>query len=196
LTDPSLSQDAATKNYVDNIATGGSSPAVAASTTALTVTYVNGVAGVGATLTNAGTQVTLSLDGQSPTVGQRVLIKNQVSTFQNGIYTVTNVGSGATNWVLTRATDYDTPSNINDTGVIPVLSGTVNANTGWLNTTVMITVGTTAITYIQFGVSFPVSLANGGSNASLTASNGGIIYSTASAMAVLSGTATAGQRCG
>ena len=193
VSDPTSAQDAATKNYVDNIAVDGGAPVVAASTTALTVTYSNGASGVGATLTNAGAQATFSLDGQSPTVGQRVLIKNQASTFENGAYTVTNVGSGATNWVLTRATDYDSVDNINDTGVIPVLNGTVNANTGWLNTTTMVTVGTTAITYVQFGASFPVSLANGGTNASLTASNGGIFYSTSSAGAILSGTATAQQ---
>jgi hypothetical protein len=193
VSDPVSAQDAATKNYVDNIAAGGGAPVVAATTGALTVTYSNGVAGVGATLTNADTQATFSLDGQSPTVGQRVLIKNQVSTLQNGVYTVTNVGSGATNWVLTRATDYDTPSNINNTGVIPVSAGTANANTGWINTTLMVTVGTTAITFVQFGVSFPVSLANGGTNANLTASNGGIFYSTASAGAILAGTATANQ---
>jgi len=191
LGDPTAAQDAATKNYVDTFATGGGAPVVAASTLAFTVVYANGASGVGATLTNADVQATFALDGQSPTVGQRVLIKDQASTFQNGVYTVTNVGSGASNWILTRATDYNTPDTINDTGVIPVINGTVNANTGWVNTTRMVTVGTTALTFVQFGASFPISLANGGTNASLTASNGGIFYSTATAGAILAGTATA-----
>ena len=44
------------------------------------------------------------------TVGKRVLIYNQTNAFENGVYTVTTVGSGSTNWVLTRATDADTYS--------------------------------------------------------------------------------------
>lgn len=67
-------------------------------------------AGVGATLTNAGTQAALTIDGVLMTVGKRVLIYNQTSAFQNGVYTVTTVGTASTNWVLTRATDANTYS--------------------------------------------------------------------------------------
>lgn len=193
LTDPTNPQDAATKNYVDAIATGGGAPCYCATTANLTATYNNGTSGIGATLTNSGAQAVFSVDGQTPSVGARVLVKNQSSNTQNGVYTLTNAGSISTNWVLTRATDYDTPANINNTGVIPIENGTVNGNTGWINTTVMVTVGTTAITFVQFGISAPVSLANGGTGASLTASNGGIVYSNASTFAVLSGTSTANQ---
>ena len=66
--------------------------------------------GVGATLTNAGTQVALTIDGILMTVDKRVLIYNQTNGFENGVYTVTTVGTVSTNWVLTRATDADTYS--------------------------------------------------------------------------------------
>ena len=113
--DPSTNLEAATKQYVDSVASGLviKQACVCASTTALTVTYANGAAGIGATLTNAGAQVVFSVDGVSPNVNDRVLIKDQATAAQNGIYTVTNVGSIITNWVLTRATDYDICSSNN-----------------------------------------------------------------------------------
>jgi hypothetical protein len=61
--------------------------------------------GVGATLTNAGTQVALNVDNVALSIGNRVMVRLQTNGFENGVYTVTTVGSGSTNWVLTRATD-------------------------------------------------------------------------------------------
>jgi len=196
--DPVSALQAVTKQYADAIAAGleFKNACVCASTVALTVTYNNNASGIGATLTNATTQAAFSVDGQSPTLGQRVLIKNQASTFQNGIYTVTVVGTGATNWVLTRSLDFDQPSEIAPGDLVPVIAGTVNADTLWLQTQTVATIGTDAIVFSQFSsapLTLPVSMANGGTNASLTANNGGIFYSTASAGAILSGTATARQ---
>jgi hypothetical protein len=124
-----------------------------ASTVALTVIYANGALGVGATLTNNGAQAALVLDGVSVVVNDRVLIKNQASQFQNGIYTVTNIGSGATNWVLTRATDYDVTAQMAQGDVVLVNQGTINAGIAFQETGPSpITVGTTAIVFSPFSL--------------------------------------------
>lgn len=124
-----------------------SQPVICASTVALTVTYANGVAGSGATLTNAGAQAAIALDGVSATLGQRVLIKNQASALQNGIYSVTTVGSNITNWVLTRTTDYDQPAEIIQGGLVPVTSGSTNTATTWMETAAVTTIGVDSITF-------------------------------------------------
>lgn len=151
---PVASTDAATKAYVDAFVSGlfPLTACVVASTTALTVTYANGTAGVGATLTNAGALVAFSLDGVSPSINQRVLIKDQASGLQNGIYTLTTVGSGAVAWVLTRATDFDTAAEILEGSYTNITSGTANSGSVWLFTTSSpVVVGTTALTFSSFG---------------------------------------------
>lgn len=192
--DPVSAQDAATKHYVDTTALNGTTVYAASAASLGTVTQSG--AGVGATLTNAGTQATFALDGVNPPVGSNVLIKNTatgMSAANEGIYTVTNVGSGATNWVLTRATSYDTPTEINNTGLIVIQNGSTLAGTAWYNAATIVTVDTTNFSYSQFGnIIFPLTLAQGGTGAALTASNGGIFYSNASTAAILAGTATAG----
>lgn len=145
-----------------------------ATTVALTVTYANGAAGVGATLTNAGAQAALSIDGVALAVNDRVLVKNQASQLQNGIYTVTNIGSGATNWVMTRATDYDQAAEVVQFGVILSDQGTLNAGILWQETAAgPFTIGTSPITFAAFSIqslSFPVTVPQGGTGlTSLTA---------------------------
>jgi hypothetical protein len=163
-TSPTANTDIVNKLYADSIAEGiNFHEACSWATTANlgTVTYNNGTSGVGATLTNAGTQAVLVIDGHTfdgddVTNATRVLVKNQTSSAQNGVYTVTNQGSGSTNWVLTRATDFDTAGPGVDT-IAPgdfflVVFGTANANTAWVQQTPLpVTVGTTGITFIQFG---------------------------------------------
>jgi hypothetical protein len=145
--------DGANKEYVDSLAGGFTFIAAAfvGTTANLNATYANGAAGVGATLTNAGAQAALTIDGQLLTATQRVLVKDQTTQFQNGIYTVTTVGTGATNWVLTRATDYNmAPAQIKPGNLVPVTAGTVNAGTSWLEDATVTTIGTDAIIFIPF----------------------------------------------
>ena len=150
--DPTQALQLTTKQYVDASVQGLDAKAsVVNSTTAnLTATYANGTAGVGATLTNSGSLVAFSSDGISNSVGDRVLVKNQTTASQNGIYTVTTVGSGAVAWVLTRSTDMDQWAEVPNSYVW-VESGTLYGDTGWVCTSnAGGTMGTTAITWVQF----------------------------------------------
>lgn len=160
---PSASTDAATKGYVDSVAEGLHIHAsvVAATTANLTASYDNGTSGVGATLTNSGTQAALVLDGVTLSVSDRVLVKNQTSGLQNGIYTVTNTGSVSSNWVLTRATDFDTSAEIQGGDFTFVTGGTTYDNTGWVQTATSVTVGTTAIVWQQFSGAGTYTASNG-----------------------------------
>lgn len=174
VTDPVSAQDAATKNYVDSTALNGTS--VYAATTGSLGTVAQSGAGVGATLTNAGAQATFALDGTNPPVGVNVLVKDNatgMTSANQGIYTVTNAGSGATNWVLTRATSYDTPTEINNTGLIVINNGSTLAGQAWYNTATIVTVDTTNFSFVRFGTTGTVtSVATG------TGLTGGTITTT------------------
>lgn len=183
LATPINANDAANKQYVDDVAQGLHIHAsvVAASTTNLTATYNNGTSGVGATLTNSGTQAALVLDGVSvdDSAADRVLIKNQTNAEENGIYVVTDKGSGSTNWVLTRASDFDTSAEIQGGDFVFVTGGTTLDNTGWVQTATPVTVGTTPIVFQQFSGAGTYTASNGvqlvGSNFSgVVVSSGGL----------------------
>lgn len=153
--DTKVASQKAIKSYVDAIVAGLSPKPAArlATTAALTVTYSNGASGVGATLTNAGAQAALSLDGVSAVLGDIILVKDQAAPAQNGLYSVTVVGTGATNWVLTRIVGYDTSSEIVEGTYTVVEEGTVNTGRLYIMTTNgSIVVGTTAITFTALTV--------------------------------------------
>ena len=156
--DPTSALQAATKQYVDVAVSSGihfHTPVLVEAPANLTVTYANGTAGVGATLTNAGAQAALVLDGVTLSVADRVLIHQQTTQTQNGIYVVTTVGSGATNWVLTRSSDANTYAAASATALgegstVFVQQGTVGAGTTYTcNTSGTITFGTTNITFVE-----------------------------------------------
>ena len=97
----------ATRGYVDTVAAGLNwHDAVAYATAAAlpTCTYVNGTAGVGATLTGDANG-RLTVDGTSQTTGKSILVKNQATATQNGIYIITAQGDASNPFVLTRRAD-------------------------------------------------------------------------------------------
>lgn len=215
--DPTSALQVATKQYVDTLVSSGvtyHSPVkyeVPDTTGNLTATYNNGTAGVGATLTNAGTLGAFTPDGTVASVNDRILIYNQTNAFENGVYTVTTVGDGSTPWVLTRATDADS-YGLKDTNALGqgdaffVTSGSSGAGETYLcNTSGTITFGTTAITFVQvssaqiysagtgltltgttFSLTSPVATTLGGTGLT-TFTSGGAVYAT-STSALTTGT--------
>lgn len=172
--DPTLALQAVTKQYVDNATSNGfhvHEPVLVATTGNLTATYSNGTSGVGATLTNSGAQAALSIDGVSMAVNDRVLVWQQTTGTQNGVYVVTTVGSGATNWVLTRSSDADTstegdPNTLGGGDYFFVQSGATLGFFAFICTnTDAITFGTTAITFNEFS---QVPVYTGGTNIDIT----------------------------
>jgi hypothetical protein len=150
LNEPVDPTDAATKAYVDTVAQGlhVHEAARVATTDTLatlsggTVTYANGTAGVGATLTlSLGLT---AIDGVTLANDDRVLVKNQANQAHNGLY----VRTSAT--VLTRALDFDTGVEISGGDFTFVEEGTLFGKTGWVQVTEVVTVGTDLIIWDQF----------------------------------------------
>jgi len=153
--DPSSSLHAATKQYVDNTASGiVAKPQVLGATTAnIDATYNNGTAGVGATLThNTNGEFPAASGGASGwAVGKGILVKNQTNKAENGRYYVSDMGSPSTPYVLTRCGYCDEASEIPGAYIF-VQDGT-SAGTGWIQTVADATtfvVGTDDINVYQF----------------------------------------------
>ena len=145
-------QSVANKAYVDQVAQGlDTKPSCLVATTAnLSATYNNGTAGVGATLT-ADINGAFSVDDVSPSVSARILVKDQTDASENGIYVLSTVGDGSTDYVLTRATPEDQPSELSGGAFVFVEEGTIGSNNGYTFThTGAPTFGTTDLDVSQF----------------------------------------------
>ena len=141
LADPTGAQDAATKAYVDALQTGLDVKASVRVATTANITLSN----------------TQTVDGIALSVGDRVLVKDQSTGSQNGIYVV---ASGS--W--TRASDFDnSPGTEVTSGAFTfVEEGTANADSGWVLTTDgTITLGTTSLTFTQFSGAGQITAGSG-----------------------------------
>lgn len=151
--DPISSLGAATKNYVDNLITG-----LSWKTAAQVATTVN--------ITLSGLQ---TIDGYTTLIGDRVLVKNQSTQTQNGLY-IAAIGS----W--TRSNDADTGTELLGSTVY-IENGTVYGGTQWSNNNSSITLGSTNITFVQIA---GAGVYTNGSGLSLTGnvfsiSSGGVV---------------------
>ena len=151
LAEPTASTDAATKQYVDDLAQGlaiqapcvAGTPGTLTSITGGTITYDNGTAGVGATLTTSSGNFD-TLDGISISTDDRVLVKNESTTANNGIYVKTS------STVLTRASDFDTPVEMAGGDFVFIQQGSTLNDTGFVMTDPVATIGTDPATFVQF----------------------------------------------
>lgn len=143
---PTQAMHAVTKQYVDAVSEGLH---IHQSVAAATTSNISDLSSAPSTIDN----VTL-------TNNMRVLVKNQTTTSQNGIY-VYNSSTGA----LTRATDFDSSSEIDGGDFVFVTGGTQNDNTGWVQTETVTSVGTDPILFQQFSGAGTVTA---GTNISIT----------------------------
>lgn len=143
LASPSTTTDAVNKQYVDNLVNG-----------------LNWKAAVQAATTTAGTLASSFaagqvIDGYTLVTNDRILVKNQASGAENGLYTVNATGAP------TRSVDGST-GELATNATVRINNGSVNSDTAWtLITTGTITVGTTSQSWAQSNSGTPYAAGNG-----------------------------------
>lgn len=150
--DPGSAQDAATKAYVDSVAIGTNFTVMAASTTNVNLT--------------SDVDDGSTFDGLTLATNDRILLKDQTTASQNGIYIVP-AGSGT----ATRATDMDNWSEVVG-AIVNVTAGSTNASTSWRATAnAGGTIDSTSLNFTAFGtnVSLPLGIASGGTGVATAA---------------------------
>jgi hypothetical protein len=188
LNNPSIDSQAANKAYVDSVASVGihyHTGVTLASTDSETfntgVTYDNGASGVGATLRKTASFARINIDSTDGSTGDRILIRSAATQQWNGVYSVTNQGSGSTGWILTRTTDADNYHPYENDGLggndyFFVTGGSSLKNNAYICSNAGgITFGTTAITFAIFSTPPVYTAGTGLAINSLQFSNTGVL---------------------
>ncbi len=144
--DPTSAQDVATKNYVDTVSSA-LNPIQGVALASASTNYPGIMVGNVLTITATGA---ISVDGSAPAANARILLKDQSTGAQNGVYVVTGVGSVGVSPVLTRAADYNTAAAVNAGDLVPVIGGTANATTSWLQTSTIVTINVDSLVFVQW----------------------------------------------
>lgn len=174
--DPSGANDLTRKSYVDALVSAAFSnldvkDASRLATAAALPACTAAGTGVGKTLTGNATG-TLTVDGVLTVLNDRILVKNQVSGADNGIYKVTTAGAVGVAFVLTRAVDADQDAEVTQGLFTLIVLGTANAGFGFYLTTAGITVDTTSLTFAQFTPPSTITFGTDVQAAALATSNG------------------------
>ena len=145
---PINDSDLATRGYVNSVAQGldVKESVKVATTGGLAGTYATG----GQTLT-ANSNGAIQVDGVTLSSGDRLLLKDQATGSQNGIYTVTTVGDGSNAFVITRALDFNTSAEVGAGAFMFVEAGSANAGKSFIQSATGPTLDTDALTFSVFG---------------------------------------------
>jgi len=161
---PTGANDGVNKAYVDAMGQGlVQKPTARAATTGPLPAnvYANGTSGAGATLT-ASANGALAVDGYAPALNDVILVKNEATAANNGLYTLTTLGTVGVPWVLTRSIDMNAATEFGGGFIAVENVGLANANSLWLcNVANSITVGTTAVTFTQLNGATDLTPGNG-----------------------------------
>ena len=164
---PTASTDATTKAYVDSVKQAlDIKDSVKLGTTAnLSATYNNGAG----TLTMDATGV-VTIDGVATALNDRILIKDQSTGAQNGIYYVSTAVAVGVAGIFTRATDADANSEVTGGMFTFVEAGSANADNAYVLTSVTgtATLGTSALTFTQFSGAGQITAGNGLTKSGIT----------------------------
>lgn len=137
---PQNANDAATKDYVDAVAEG---------------LHIHPSVAVATTENIALSPAPTTIDGVTLTEGMRVLVKDQTSLAENGIYVLDSEGD------LVRAEDHDTAAEVQAGDFVFVVGGTTYASSGWVQINNVNTLGTDPIEWTQFSGAGTFTAGNG-----------------------------------